>query len=295
MVGAMLLGVVMGARVRGADGPGAATQPAAKAIVSQVEAWAAAIGKTDAEAAFPGLRKDAEAWAKGLHDAEVKAAATQPGEVVVDYHYVGVVTEKAEPVLARYLNFWNRSDFGVGEGVNYYPPGSFDKITPAMEKGNAYVVFREGKTLVVYWFLRMKAGEPWRNASRAELQAAARVGAALALLQDGLEAVRAGKPVNTVPAAAGVKWTWGNPVMWMLMAQDTHGGPQGLFVWQEGLSPEKREALLGAWVREDNERNLAVEFHLRQTGAVAKYMGWEIAGPEKVSEPMSEPVREPGK
>jgi hypothetical protein len=287
---ALLMGMAAGTWA--ADAPDAAAEKAETAIVQQAEKWATEIAKStsEAETQYPGLRKEAEAWGKELHETEAKAAMTQPRFPVADYRFVGVVTEKTHPKLVRYLNFWHRADFGVGQGVNYYPVGTFDKVTSAVPAGNAYVVFREGKDLTVFWFTRPQPGAAWMSGSRAYLQAAARVGAALALMQESLEAVRAGKPLSTVPITEA-KWTWGNPAKWMFMGQDTHGGPRGLFVWQERLSPKKQQAELGAWVREDDQRDLAVEFHLRQTAELDKFMGWKLERIEKTEEPVSEPVR----
>ena len=217
--------VVASPRTQSAPASRPASQPRARLLSDAISAGV----PTDLEKDYPGLTKALRdfprRWAK-----IVKAKPSDP-----ELKLLTVITPRSQPELMRILNFWSASREASSRNASF-PQGTFDKVTtqPSSHplrhsRKLVYAVFKDAAHQRLLRFSRVEngpMGKQWRDDYLTSFRGAARVGAAVALAQDALIALRAKKGMRGFTTRANVVWPLEAPVQWVLLQQVFGGRPE---------------------------------------------------------------------
>jgi len=271
------------------------SQPRARLLSKAISAGV----PTDLDKDYPGLTKALSdfptQWAKIVE--------AKPGDPKLEL--LTVITPGSQPELMRILNFWNASREAFSRTVSF-PQGTFDKVTTqpsSRPRGYArkivYAVFKDLGHLRLLRFSRPEQGimgKQWKDDYLTSFQGAARVGAAVALVQDALMGLRDKKGAGGFTTGANVVWPLESSVQWTLLQQVSGGEPINLYPL-EGMcdGDGMNEVRLGAWVVDKRSKKSGLIVHLLRTQQDDKYLGWRISKFQVTDKPETEPPRRPKK
>ena len=243
------------------------------------------------EKRYPKLAPACEAFAKDWNEHEAQDAQ-EANRTPLKIALRVILLPLEQPELCRYLNVWYRSRTVQRWDGGRYPAGSFDNVTPEPPRKQAYVIFSDGaQRFVVRFNLDVSAEEGaskeefWADSDFAPLAGAVRTGAALAVVQDALDALKQKK--DFTPFAAGdFKWSLGVPAGWSFIELQADGEGKAYQPLETQLAkPAARAAVIPVRLREEGGKETNLQIHLDRKTDGPLYTGWRIAKVEKTAEP----------
>lgn len=251
------------------------------------------IAQAEAESPGPDIRK----LYPGLLDSYDSAAARwnrmvpeQPMELIRVLH------GPADGRDIRFANLWlmSRMLSAATSMDNCYPAGTFSDITDAPLAGQAYVLVRMGseKSLIVFSPMPQAPGR-WQRGLIAPLETIRKLGGALALAQDLLQAARDGELLD--PCADGLRGRWldHKPQSWrMLGIRDITDRTVSLFEIEQRVA-SARKLRLGLWITTQTGRHQGLNLELSHDPHREGWAGWRVTDMTRVQVPAVPRILEP--
>ncbi len=232
------------------------------------------------ERRYPKLVEACGVFARDWAERDAREAASDANRTPLKIAFRTVLSPIDQRELCRYLNFWYRSRTVQRWENGRYPAGTFDKVPAEPPLKQAYVIFSDGPQhfLVRFnWEASAEEGvkeEFWADSDFTSFLGAARMGAALTIVQDALESLAAGKEIASF--TAGATWPGGKPIAWSFVEKSADGEGQGFAPLEKELAAPVKAATIAVRVRCEGKKDADIAFHLAQQPKPDRYTGWRI-------------------
>lgn len=258
----------------------------------------------EVNAAYPGLRAAGIAWAQ---DRRAYLATSQPAYPVISkMAFVNIVSCKDFPEVSKYLNYWARTRFALRLTNLHYAHNAFDKVLAVPPPRHAHVICEDQGRYSVLRFVFKPALHPasqpatqpgkippgrWEDADICPLVGAARLGAAIGLIQEMFESARDGKPLETFFAASSV-WPGPKPAVWVVFEQKLGKGSLGFLSMEDKLQDDRQNSVrIGVKYRDEAKKEFGLNITLARKADREGYLGWRVEKLEPADDPQTEPAR----